>query len=482
MIRFLMPGPRASRRSAASCSKPAAVAAALTLIASFAAAARTPLAPGTLESIQRECLRAYPPELLASMASGAREIPAAVEEDPRAQMRFLDREASLDKGLFYPALLEEVLPAFERYVSSGTRFLDLGSGDGRAVFLANVLGAVATGIEYDEELVAVSRRALAALGDLVDAERVHLVQGDFFASSWADYDVVFYFDQSSFEQDRLREKVRRELAPGARLIVYHEQAPFPGLEREASLPPLEIYRRPAEPRELRAELEALAQGQQEILRRIAAIRAGLRPRPAPAPAPAPAGPEVRDRVFDLGANPVRGSSAARLTLVEFTDYQCPFCARHVRETQPQIEKAYVETGKLRYATLDLPLERIHDLAFKAAEATHCAEQQGRYWEMHDRLFEHQEALEPWSDHAAALGLDATLFDGCLASGRFANAVKRDMAEAAKIGFDGTPSFLLAVTDPNDPTKVKGLTSIEGAQPFATFEAAIDEALAELAAE
>ena len=187
-------------------------------------------------------------------------------------------------------------------------------------------------------------------------------------------------------------------------------------------------------------------------------------------------------MFDLGANPVRGARDAGLTLVEFTDYQCPYCSRHVRETLPQIEKAYVDTGKLRYATLDLPLERIHDLAFKAAEATHCAGQQGRYWEMHDRLFEHQEALEPWSDHAVALGLDGALFDGCLASGRFANAVKRDMAEAAKIGFDGTPSFLLGLTDPNDPTKVKGLTSIEGAQPFATFEAAIDEALAELDAD
>ena len=210
------------------------------------------LEQATLDRIQRECLRAYPPDVLAEMAAGSEEIPAEVEADPKAQMQFLSREIPLDKGLFYPSLLEELLPVFQQYVFPGTRFLDLGSGDGRALFLANVLGADAVGIEYDEEMVEVSLRARDALEGLVDPDRVRVIQGDFFESSWSGYDVVYYFDLSSFEGDRLRQKIARELDPGAVLLVGHEQKPFPGLELEASfpdwrrLPDVKAYRQPAE--------------------------------------------------------------------------------------------------------------------------------------------------------------------------------------------------------------------------------------------
>ncbi len=134
---------------------------------------------------------------------------------------------------------------------------------------------------------------------------------------------------------------------------------------------------------------------------------------------------------------------------------------------------------MRYALLDLPLESIHPLAFKAALAADCAGDQGKYWEMHDRLFENQRALEPWSGHAAALGLDVAAFDACLESEKYAAATRRDMAEARKAGATGTPSFVLGVTDAADPSKVRGLVFIRGAQPFAAFKARIDEALAGL---
>ena len=97
--------------------------------------------------------------------------------------------------------------------------------------------------------------------------------------------------------------------------------------------------------------------------------------------------------------------------------------------------------------------------------------------MHDRLFEHQKALEPWSGHAKALGLDVARFDECMSSDRYADAVRADMAEAAKAGATGTPSFILGTTDPDDPTKVTGLAFIRGAQPFGVFKAQIDAALA-----
>lgn len=125
------------------------------------------------------------------------------------------------------------------------------------------------------------------------------------------------------------------------------------------------------------------------------------------------------------------------------------------------------------------MERIHPLAFKAALSADCAREQGRFWEMHERLFANQRALEPWSGHALAIGLDVEAFDACLESERFAAAVRRDMAEAAKAGATATPSFVLAVTDARDASKVKGLAFIRGAQTFSTFKAQIDRALAGL---
>ena len=96
--------------------------------------------------------------------------------------------------------------------------------------------------------------------------------------------------------------------------------------------------------------------------------------------------------------------------------------------------------------------------------------------MHDRLFAHSKALEPWTSHAEALGLDVAAFEACMAGGKYAQAVRRDMAEAAKAGATGTPSFVLGLTDPNDPTKIKGLSFIRGAQSFAAFKAEIDKAM------
>jgi protein-disulfide isomerase len=128
----------------------------------------------------------------------------------------------------------------------------------------------------------------------------------------------------------------------------------------------------------------------------------------------------------------------------------------------------------------MPLERIHKQAFKAAEATHCAGDQGMYWEMHDRLFENQRALEPWSGHAEALGLDVSAFDSCMDAATHAAAIRRDMTEAGKAGVTGTPSFVLGLSDPSDPSRVRGLAFIRGAQPFATFKAQIDSALATVA--
>jgi protein-disulfide isomerase len=125
---------------------------------------------------------------------------------------------------------------------------------------------------------------------------------------------------------------------------------------------------------------------------------------------------------------------------------------------------------------DFPLPN-HAQAPKAAEAAHCAGEQGKYWEMHDRLFGNQKALEPWTPHAEAVGLDVAKFEVCMAAGRSADEIRQDMAQAQKAGITGTPAFFLAYTDPNS-SKVKTLSALKGARPYADFKAAIDALLAE----
>jgi len=227
---------------------------------------------------------------------------------------------------------------------------------------------------------------------------------------------------------------------------------------------------------LEEQIQELKSGQEAIRQELAEIKRLLQAAPANAAARPAAGPNVAGVVFDLGDNPMKGSPEATLTLVEFTDYQCPYCGRYTQTTYPQIVSEYVDTGKLRYALLDLPLETIHPQAFKAAEASHCAAEQDKFWEMHDRLFANQRTLEPWSAHAEALELDTAAFDECMSTERHAAAVRHDMSQAQKAGATGTPSFVLAETDPDDSTKVTGIAFIRGAQPFDAFKAAIDDAL------
>jgi len=124
----------------------------------------------------------------------------------------------------------------------------------------------------------------------------------------------------------------------------------------------------------------------------------------------------------------------------------------------------------------LPLESIHPLAFKAAEATHCAGEKGKYWEMHDRLFANQREIgrKELSRHAQALGLDVAAFDQCLDTARYAGRIRRDMAEAQRLQTTGTPSFFLGLTDRNG-SQIKA-TKMAGAQPYVAFKAAIERLL------
>jgi protein-disulfide isomerase len=184
--------------------------------------------------------------------------------------------------------------------------------------------------------------------------------------------------------------------------------------------------------------------------------------------------------LNISGAPVLGKPEAPVTLVEFTDYQCPYCKRHAIGTLPQIVKAYVETGKLKYVLRDFPLNRIHPDAAKLAEAVLCAGDQGKSWEMHDHIFKAKKSPNPGElpKQAGALGLDAKAFEACMQTNKYAGQVEESLAEGGKLGMRGTPGFFLGKTDSNDPGKITATEMISGAQAFPTFEKAINKLLAE----
>ena len=176
--------------------------------------------------------------------------------------------------------------------------------------------------------------------------------------------------------------------------------------------------------------------------------------------------------------PVVGDPNAKITVVEFTDYQCPFCSRHFRQTWPRLEQDYVNTGKAKFVLRDLPIEAIHPLAFKAAEAAHCAAVQGKFWEMHDRLFNNQSALgrKDLTMHAQALGLDTAAFDKCVDDDAGAPRIRQDVADSERVGARGTPIFYVGLSEPGSAT-IRAVRIIRGAHAFSTFKETIDGLLA-----
>lgn len=190
--------------------------------------------------------------------------------------------------------------------------------------------------------------------------------------------------------------------------------------------------------------------------------------------PTPAAPQAIKDYASLvtPTSPALGSEKAPVTIVEFSDFQCPFCRKFYNDAYQEIKKAYIDTGKVRMVFRHYPLS-FHPAARPAAIASQCAFDQGKFWEFHDLMFEEQDKqgqgtvtfgateLKAW---AQKLGMNATTFNSCLDSSKHADIVDTDMKVAGTLGITGTPSFV-----------VNGKL-IVGAQPFSTFKEAIDAAL------
>ncbi len=192
-------------------------------------------------------------------------------------------------------------------------------------------------------------------------------------------------------------------------------------------------------------------------------------------AAAPEAPQAPATPPTVDDDPVLGDANAPVTLVEFTDYQCPFCGRHYTNTYGQLKKEYIDTGKVKYVVRDFPLN-FHPHAQKTAEATECADDQGKFWEMHDKIFETQATWSNATDivpvlkqYAADLKLNTGTFNACLDSSKYKDEVAKDMADGSASGVNGTPGFWVLGPDGENQ-------QISGAVPFANFQQAIDPML------
>ena len=179
------------------------------------------------------------------------------------------------------------------------------------------------------------------------------------------------------------------------------------------------------------------------------------------------------RLIGVDDDPVLGDAAAKVTIIEFGDYQCPSCRLFWKDVEPRLKKDYIDTGKVKLVFRDFPLMQIHPEALLAAMAVDCAGEQGKYWQYHDKVFREQynkgddvirfkaADLKKW---AKDVGVDQAKFDQCVDSEKYKNEVMKDKADGDAAGVQGTPTFFIN-------GRVMG-----GAQQYPEYKKLIDELL------
>ena len=177
-------------------------------------------------------------------------------------------------------------------------------------------------------------------------------------------------------------------------------------------------------------------------------------------------------------DPIIGDPNAPISIIEFSDFQCPFCARFHIQTLPSILEEYVDQGKVKLIFRDFPIQNIHPNALPASVAAECANEQGKFKEMHDELFENQKewsgvetanAVSLFSQYALEMGLEQEVFDSCLTNGKYIEEIRNDLNDGRTYGVSGTPGFFIG----NDQI---GYVELKGAQPFESFKKVIDAQL------
>jgi len=180
----------------------------------------------------------------------------------------------------------------------------------------------------------------------------------------------------------------------------------------------------------------------------------------------------------INGNPIKGDPDAPITIIEFSDFQCPFCARWYTDTLAQVQEDYLDTGKAKLVYRDHPLDSIHPNARPVHIAANCANEQEKFWDYHDILFERQAEWNRLSagdldnqimEYATTLELDTQSFETCLSSQEIIDEINVDIADSLKVGATGTPTFFIG-------TEEDGFKKLPGAQPFFAFKNTIDPLL------
>ncbi len=190
-------------------------------------------------------------------------------------------------------------------------------------------------------------------------------------------------------------------------------------------------------------------------------------------------PIVKDVEFEIMGNQVMGSETARLIIVQFSDYSCSHCAFFTKVILPDIQKNYIDTGKLRFTVIDYPFPG-NLPAVTAAEAAHCASDQGKFWEMHEEIMFDQEKIEDIYGIASVINLNMPDFRVCMEIKKYADTVIKNITLADKLAIPTVPGFIIGRVDSDNPQKVKGISFIRGAKPYDIFKEAIEKALVDLA--
>ena len=204
------------------------------------------------------------------------------------------------------------------------------------------------------------------------------------------------------------------------------------------------------------------------------VRAAV-PKPPPRIPPLPAVP------VDITGAISKGSPAAKVVVIGYSDFKCPYCRTFARDTWPDIDRKYVDTGKIRFVFRNLPLDQLHPFARPLAQAGVCADRQGKFWAFHDLLFERQALLDTVELERAVkdAGLDSSKLQACLKS-EAGRRVQDDEAAGRPLGVTGTPTFFVGIAQPDGKILLK--QRLSGAQPLAQFQAAVDKLLGEVGAQ
>ena len=224
--------------------------------------------------------------------------------------------------------------------------------------------------------------------------------------------------------------------------------------------------------QLSREVAAMKETQQQLGQAIAKLQPGT-----VAPTTAALSPAVGQKISVAGA-PARGGADAIVTLIEFSDYECPYCIRHFQQTMPQIDARYIKTGQIRYVFRDNPIDQLHPESIRAHVAARCALEQNKFWDLHVRLFTRPGSHQPadLEARAAEAGLNLSAFRACVASNKYVGAIHASGEQAGSLGANGTPAFFIGLRDPKTD-EVTIIRALSGALPFKDFQAALDDAIA-----